>query len=146
MPPRRCTKTHPLNRRRTEIGNTPPAGTTSSKTLASVAADTIAVIVFCAVGRRSRAEGLTVAGVAETAWPFLSGALIGWLLSRGWRHPTALAPTGLTVWLATVIVGMVLRKATSQGVAISFIVVASLVTALLLLGWRAIANATRKSF
>lgn len=102
--------------------------------------------MFCAVGRRSHAEGLTVAGVAETAWPFLSGALIGWLLSRGWRHPTALAPTGLTVWLATVIVGMVLRKATSQGVAISFIVVASLVTALLLLGWRAIANATRKSF
>lgn len=101
--------------------------------------------MFCAIGRRSHAEGLTVTGVAETAWPFLTGTLVGWVLSRGWRHPTALAPTGLTVWLATVIVGMILRKASSQGVAVSFIVVASLVTALLLLGWRAIANASRKS-
>lgn len=146
MPPRRCPKTHPLNRRRTEIGNATPAGTNSSKTWASVAADVVAVIVFCAVGRRSHAEGLTVTGIAETAWPFLSGTLVGWIASRGWRHPTALAPTGVAVWLCTVIVGMVLRKATSQGVAASFVVVASLVTALLLLGWRAIAHTTRKSF
>lgn len=145
MPPRRCTKTHPPNRRRTEIGNPTPAGTNSPRTWVSVVADAVAVIVFCAVGRRSHAEGLTVAGVAETAWPFLSGTLAGWCASRGWRNPTALAPTGVTVWLSTVIVGMVLRKATSQGVAVSFIVVASLVTALLLLGWRIIANATRKS-
>lgn len=101
--------------------------------------------MFCAVGRRSHAEGLSLPGVTQTAWPFLTGALAGWLLSRGWRNPTALAPTGVTVWLATVIIGMALRKATSQGVAVSFVIVASLVTALLLLGWRAIANASRKS-
>jgi hypothetical protein len=35
-----------------------------------------------------------------------------------------------------VIIGMLLRKATSQGTAISFVVVASLSTAILLLGWR----------
>jgi len=104
-------------------------------------------VLFCAVGRRSHAEGLTIAGVAETAWPFLSGAVIGWLLCRGWRQPTALVPTGVTVWVATIVVGMLIRKATSQGVATSFIVVASLVTALLLLGWRAITKVTgsRKS-
>jgi len=102
----------------------------------ALAADIVCVLIFCTLGRRSHAEGLTVTGIAETAWPFLSGAIVGWLVSRGWRRPTALAPTGVVVWIATVAVGMLLRKASSQGVAPSFIVVASLVTALLLLGWR----------
>jgi hypothetical protein len=66
------------------------------------------------------------------------------VISRGWRAPTALAPTGVIVWLSTVIIGMVLRKASSQGVAASFIVVASVVTALLLLGWRGVAAVLRK--
>jgi hypothetical protein len=35
-----------------------------------------------------------------------------------------------------VIIGMLLRRASSQGTAISFVVVASLSTAILLLGWR----------
>ncbi|MED5811482.1 DUF3054 domain-containing protein [Mycolicibacterium sp. 050232] len=101
-------------------------------------ADLICVVVFCTIGRRSHAEGITLAGVAETAWPFLTGTVVGWLLSRGWQRPTSLAPTGIVVWVSTVVVGMVLRKLTSAGVAVSFIVVASLVTALLLLGWRGV--------
>ena len=36
-------------------------------------ADLVSVVVFCTIGRRSHAEGLTVAGIAETAWPFLAG-------------------------------------------------------------------------
>ena len=103
---------------------------------AAFVADLICVVVFCTIGRRSHAEGITLSGVAETAWPFLAGAGVGWLLSRGWRRPVAVAPTGVAVWLCTVVIGMLLRKASSQGVAVSFIVVASLVTALLLLGWR----------
>jgi peptidoglycan/LPS O-acetylase OafA/YrhL len=99
-------------------------------------ADIVGVLLFCAIGRRSHAEGLTVAGVAATAWPFLVGAAVGWLLSRAWRRPTAVAPTGLVVWVCTVAVGMLLRKATSAGVAVSFVIVASAATAVLLLGWR----------
>jgi hypothetical protein len=98
--------------------------------------DVACVLVFCGVGRRSHDEGLDVAGVATTAWPFLIGTILGWVLSRGWRRPTALVPTGVVVWLCTVGGGMLLRKATSAGVAASFVVVASSVTALLLLGWR----------
>jgi hypothetical protein len=105
--------------------------------LASLLADVVGVVVFCAVGRRSHAEGLTIAGVATTAWPFLTGTVIGWLASRGWQRPTAVAPTGLIVWLCTVVVGMLLRKLSSAGVAASFVVVAATVTALVLLGWRA---------
>ena len=107
----------------------------------AVLADVVCVIVFCTIGRRSHAEGITVAGVVETAWPFLAGTAVGWLAVRGWRRPTTLAPTGLVIWLCTVVIGMLLRKATSQGTALSFVVVASLVTAILLLGWRVAVSA-----
>jgi hypothetical protein len=103
---------------------------------ASLAVDIACILIFCAIGRRSHAEGITLAGVAQTAWPFLSGTAAGWLLARGWRAPTAIVPTGVTVWVSTVVVGMLLRKASSLGVAVSFVIVASVVTALLLLGWR----------
>ena len=99
--------------------------------------DVACVLVFCAVGRRSHDEGLNAAGIATTAWPFLSGTGVGWLAARDWRRPTAVVPTGVVVWVCTVAVGMLLRKAASAGVAASFVVVASAATALLLLGWRA---------
>ncbi|OBB84057.1 hypothetical protein A5760_09725 [Mycobacterium colombiense] len=105
-----------------------------------LAVDVIGVLVFCALGRRSHDEGLNVSGIAVTAWPFLTGTVVGWLISRGWRRPTAVVPTGVVVWLSTVVVGMLLRKATSAGVAASFVVVAATVTALLLLGWRVAAG------
>lgn len=99
-------------------------------------ADVVCVVIFCTIGRRSHAEGITLTGVAHTSWPFLTGTVAGWALSRGWRRPTALNPTGLTVWVSTVVIGMLLRKASAQGVAVSFVIVASTVTAILLLGWR----------
>ena len=107
-------------------------------------ADIVCVIVFCTIGRRSHAEGLTVAGIAQTAWPFLAGTGVGWLLIRGWRKPFTVIPTGVTVWVCTVVVGMLLRKATSAGVQTSFVVVASIVTAALLLGWRGAAALFRR--
>ena len=106
----------------------------------ALVADAVCVVVFCTIGRRSHAEGLSVAGIAETAWPFLAGAGVGWLLSRGWRRPVTLAPTGIVVWVCTIVVGMLLRKATSQGVSPSFVVVASLVTVVQLHGWRGAAQ------
>ncbi|MEZ0384228.1 DUF3054 domain-containing protein [Mycobacterium sp. pW045] len=100
--------------------------------------DVVAVLVFCALGRRSHDEGLDISGLATTAWPFLSGTVLGWLISRGWRRPTAVVPTGVIVWISTVLAGMALRAATATGVAWSFVAVASTVTAVFLLGWRAV--------
>src|SRR3954469_21575586 len=117
----------------------PRADATGARPATALIADVVCVLVFCTIGRRSHAEGITIAGVAETAWPFLAGTAVGWLAIRGWRRPTTLAPPGLVVWVCTVAVGMLLRKATSAGTAVSFVVVASLVTAILLLGWRAVA-------
>ncbi|HEX4559549.1 MAG TPA: DUF3054 domain-containing protein [Mycobacterium sp.] len=105
--------------------------------LSSLVTDVIGVLAFCAVGRRSHDEGLSVTGIATTAWPFLTGTVIGWLASRAWQRPTAVVPTGVVVWLCTVAVGMLLRKVTSAGVAASFVLVAGSVTAAVLLGWRA---------
>jgi len=103
-------------------------------------ADVVLVVIFCAIGRRSHAEGITLAGVAHTSWPFLTGTVAGWALARGWRRPTALNPTGLVVWVSTIVIGMLLRKASAQGVAVSFVIVASTVTAVFLLGWRGLAR------
>ncbi|HEY2503687.1 MAG TPA: DUF3054 domain-containing protein [Mycobacterium sp.] len=112
--------------------------------LSSIVTDVIGVLAFCAVGRRSHDEGLSVTGIATTAWPFLTGTVIGWLASRAWRRPMAVLPTGVVVWLCTVAVGMLLRKVTSAGVAASFVLVAASVTAVLLLGWRAVAGLTQR--
>ena len=114
------------------------------RALIAVFADVVCVIVFSAVGRRSHAEGLAVAGIAKTAWPFLAGAGVGWLLIGGWRRPFTVIPTGTVVWICTVVVGMVLRKVTSAGVSTSFVVVASVSTAVLLLGWRGAAALFRR--
>jgi hypothetical protein len=114
------------------------------RALIALLADIVCVIVFCTIGRRSHAEGLTVAGIAQTAWPFLAGTAVGWLLIGGWRRPFTVIPTGVTVWVCTVVVGMLLRKATSAGVSTSFVVVASVATAVLLLGWRGAAAFVRR--
>lgn len=119
-------------------------GTEMRTAATALLVDIVCVLVFCTIGRRSHAEGITLSGVAQTAWPFLSGTAVGWVASTAWRRPLAVVPTGVVIWLSTVAVGMLLRKATSAGVAVSFIVVASTVTALLLLGWRGIAADVRR--
>jgi len=108
---------------------------------AALAFDVVAILLFAAVGRRSHAEGLAVLGVLRTAWPFLAGVAIGWLLARAWRAPSALLPSGAAVWLSALVVGMLLRVATGAGTAPSFLVVAAVSLAVLLLGWRLVARA-----
>lgn len=107
---------------------------------AAFAADVLCVLLFVSVGRRNHSEAVTVTGVAQTAGPFLIGLVVAWLLSRGWRRPAAVAPTGLTVWVGTVAIGMAVRAGLGGGVAASFILVATLVTGALLLGWRTVAQ------
>jgi carbon starvation protein CstA len=99
-------------------------------------ADVVAVLVFAAVGRRSHDEAGSLAGVLATAWPFLAGSVVGWLVSRAWVRATRVLPTGVTVWLCTVVIGMLLRRLTGHGTAVSFVVVALVVLGAFLLGWR----------
>ena len=103
--------------------------------------DVVLVVVFAALGRRSHAEGLDVAGVLRTAAPFVVGTAAGWLLASVTLDagPRSLA-FGAVVVAATVVVGMALRRVAAQGTAPSFVVVATLVVAALLLGWRLVAR------
>lgn len=119
---------------------------TSSKTVATAAVlDLIVLLVFVVIGRSSHAEGLTIGGLAETAWPFLLGAVLGWLACRAWRAPLSVHRTGVPIWLATLVLGMLLRVVSGQGTQLSFILVAGIFLAIFLLGWRGIAMlATRK--
>jgi hypothetical protein len=107
----------------------------------AAAADVVAVLVFVALGRRSHDEGgNAVSETVTVAAPFLLALALGWLEARAWRAPRALA-TGVIVWVVTVALGMVLRRFVfDRGTATSFIVVATLVTGALLLGWRLVAT------
>jgi hypothetical protein len=99
-------------------------------------ADVCCVLAFVVIGRANHHAGETLAGVAATAWPFLAGLAAGWAVTRGWRRPFALFPTGTGVWLATVAVGQVLRVLAGQGTAPAFVIVSLLFLGLFLLGWR----------
>ncbi|MBT9257358.1 DUF3054 domain-containing protein [Phycicoccus sp. MAQZ13P-2] len=103
--------------------------------------DVVLVVVFAAVGRRSHAEGLDLAGIARTALPFLVGTAAGWLLASIVLDsgPRSVA-FGAVVVVATVAVGMALRAVAAQGVAVSFVVVATTVLSVFLVGWRLVAR------
>ena len=103
----------------------------------SAALDTIWVVLFVAIGRHTHDHGDTVAGILSTSWPFLVGLGVGWLLVRAWRAPTALAPTGVVIWLGAALLGMVVRVLAGQGTALAFIGVTLAFLGLGLLGWRA---------
>ena len=103
----------------------------------AAAIDVVIVGVFAATGRASHGEG--PAGVIDTAWPFLAGLALGWIATLAWRRPAAPVRTGVPVWLITVAAGMTLRALTGQGIAVAFILVASVVLGALLIGWRGIA-------
>lgn len=103
--------------------------------------DVVLVVVFAAIGRRSHAEGLDLAGIARTAAPFLAGTAVGWVIAvlalpAGPRTLTF----GAVVVASAVIVGMLLRVLTGAGTAFSFVVVATVSLSVLLLGWRLIAR------
>lgn len=111
-------------------------------TLLAALLDAGGVFVFAAIGRRSHAEPGDVLGILGTAWPFLVGAAIGWLIQCAWRrHAPVDFAAGLVVWVCTVVGGMALRALTGAGTALSFVLVTSAVTAVILLGWRLVAKA-----
>ena len=74
------------------------------------------------------------------AAPFLIGLAAGWIVARAWRRPFDLV-TGCTIWVVTIAVGMVLRRTLfDRGTAFSFVIVASVFTGVLLIGWRLVAS------
>ena len=106
---------------------------------ATVGIDLLAVIVFVLIGRASHGEGIL--GLLVTLWPFAVGLLVGHVLALvlGQRETRSVRWAGVVVCVSTVVVGMVLRAVSGQGVQLSFVIVTVLVLAALLLGWRLVA-------
>jgi peptidoglycan/LPS O-acetylase OafA/YrhL len=102
----------------------------------AAAIDVIAVLTFALIGRVSHDEGAL--GLFATAWPFLGGLAVGWVVMRAWRHPRRIVWAGVGVWVATVVGGMLLRMASGQGTQLAFVLVATAALGGLLIGWRAL--------
>ena len=119
----------------------PPRAPAGAASIAVAAALDLALIVlFVAIGRRSHDEGSAIAGFLTTLWPFVAGAAAGWLAGLVWRAPWRIVRSGLVVWAGAVVLGMLLRIASGQGVQWSFVIVTAVVLCVFLLGWRAIAR------
>jgi hypothetical protein len=103
---------------------------------AAVALDLVAVLLFVGIGRAAHDHGLSIGGMASTAWPFVGGLAVGWaLLVLTHRVPVSLA-SGALVCGATVAVGMALRVIAGQGTAVAFVVVALCFLGASMCGWR----------
>lgn len=102
-------------------------------------ADVVLVLLFVLIGRGAHEEALTVQGTLMTWWPFLVGLAVGWLVTVAWRRPLGVLMPGIVIWVATVGIGMLLRLLSGQGIALAFVIVATVALAVFLLGWRAIA-------
>lgn len=98
------------------------------------------MLLFVAVGRRNHNESAGISGVIEVALPFLVALICGWLVSRAWRAPNALA-SGAVIWLVTVVLGLTLRNLLfDRGIATPFIIVATLVLGALIAGRRLLSH------
>jgi uncharacterized MnhB-related membrane protein len=107
--------------------------------------DVILVAVFVVIGRVSHKEALTATGILVTLWPFAAGLVLAWVVTRNWRTPTRVVWSGISLWILTVLFGMIFRLVGAQDVAISFAIVALAVLGVFLVGWRAIVRlATRR--
>lgn len=96
--------------------------------------DLLLVVVFAIIGRMSHAEGLSLAGIVTTGWPFVLGLLFAWVLVTLFRwKPWRPFPAGVFVWVVTVGGGMLLRLTIGDTAEVAFIIVASIVLGAFLL-------------
>lgn len=108
--------------------------------------DVVLIVVFALVGRSSHGESQTLLALWTTAYPFLAGWAMGFVTSGAWARPLRFWPPGVVVWILTVFIGLAVRVATGQGdvdgdpLPISFVIVATTVLGVFLLGWRGLAR------
>ena len=100
--------------------------------------DIIAVLVFAVLARAAHG-GLGLAQIADTFWPFAIGSLVGTgIATVALRGAGGAIRYGVIVCLVTVLTGLAIWAARHAAVPhISFIIVATTMSGLLLLGWRA---------
>lgn len=102
--------------------------------------DVIAVAVFAVLARLAHG-GVSPAAVVDTFWPFAVGVLIGAVIIAATKMAPASLSGGVVMWLAVAATGLGIWGIRHAAVPhISFILVASIMSGLLLLGWRVAAR------
>ena len=106
----------------------------------AIAADYVAIAVFALLARAAHQTDempFNFTGWLSTLWPFALGVTLGWLITRKNNR-------GI-IWSVTVVTGLAIWGIRNQAIPHwSFIVVATLMSALLMLGWRGVAKLVRK--
>ncbi|WP_419219648.1 DUF3054 domain-containing protein [Gordonia sp. CPCC 206044] len=140
-----------MSRSRTATAVDVPTSRATLPVAVTALIDFVAVTVFVLIGRSSHEEGFALIGVLQTLWPFVVGAAAGWSIAYVFAHvrasdffasefrPEQVASAGVIIWFCTVVVAMILRYLMHQGVATSFVIVATVVLGAFLIGWRAVA-------
>jgi peptidoglycan/LPS O-acetylase OafA/YrhL len=98
--------------------------------------DFIFVLIFVTIGRHTHKDGNPLTGTFTTLWPFAVGLLVGWVVVSRTRRVATARSSGLILALSAVVVGMVLRVISGQGIALTFVIVASAFLSFCLVGWR----------
>jgi len=100
--------------------------------------DAALVLVFAVLGRQEHDDGTTRELLPIVA-PFWFGLLAGWVASKVWVRPAAMR-TGLLIWPAVLVVGMLTRRwVFGDGTAFTFVIVTAAFLGACLVGWRALA-------
>ncbi|MCT1492132.1 DUF3054 domain-containing protein [Corynebacterium sanguinis] len=106
----------------------------------AIAADFVAIAAFALLARaahQSEEMKFNFAGWLETFLPFAVGVALAWLITRENR--------GWLIWLITLVVGLIIwgfyRDKLPHW---SFVIVASSMSALLMLGWRGVVALAQK--
>ena len=122
--------------------NSVPATNKLSSLMYGFIGDMASILAFALLARVAHSDRLDVSfvGWMQTAWPFLTGVLVAWIIMHFTQwEPTKVSPSGLMVWLSAVVIGLGLWGFTHGHVPHwSFMIVAGSTSAAFLLGWRAI--------
>jgi hypothetical protein len=111
----------------------------------ALAFDVASVLLFVVLGRRSHDEGSDVAGMLGVVAPFAIGLAVGWLVSPNVRRAPRSLRAGVDVWVATVVLGVLLRWfAWDRSTAFAFVVVTTLFLGFFMLGWRVVMSGTSR--
>lgn len=104
--------------------------------ITTLALDLAVVLLFAIAGQASHYDAVTVSGVLGIAWPFAIGLVLAWLVAGRTRWSLRSLRTGVLIWPLTLVAGMAIRLLTGQGTVLAFVLVATGVLGLGLLGWR----------
>ena len=131
----------------TNQNSRPDAGATMRGLWWVLVVDVIAVLVFSILGRGAHNRTPGIAGVLETAWPFLLALAVAWIVRLVWKSgaaPLSMATAGY-LWAVTLIGGMLIRGlATGRIPHWSFMIVVAIALAVLFFGWRTLAGLIRR--